>query len=72
MLHKYTWPSRDPNGRVSVASMLDMQAWYVRNKFARVPSPAERLVNLSYIDAAVQKLGPFSVEKTDSRLPGCR
>src|SRR5262249_30420606 len=50
MLHQYTWPARDPNGRVAVASMLDMQAWYVRNKFVGVPAP--RVLDLSYIEAA--------------------
>ncbi len=28
LLYKYPWPARDPNGRINVASMLDMQAWY--------------------------------------------
>jgi len=72
MLHQYTWPARDPNGRVAVASMLDMQAWYVRNKFVSVPSPAGRILDLSYVEAAAQKLGPFVVENPDSKLPGCR
>ncbi len=72
MLHQYTWPARDPNGRVAVASMLDMQAWYVRNKFVSVPSPAARILDLSYVEAAAQKLGPFVVENPDSKLPGCR
>jgi len=30
------------------------------------------LVDTSYIDAAIQKLGPFELENKDSRLPGCR
>src|SRR5262245_48232650 len=72
MLHQYTWPARDPNGRVSIASMLDMHAWYVRNKYVSVASPAERLVNPSFIEAAVQKLGAFEVENKDSKLAGCR
>jgi NitT/TauT family transport system substrate-binding protein len=72
MLHRYTWPSRDPNGRVNVASMLDMQAWYVRNRFVSVESPAARLLDLSYVEAAVQRLKPFVVENAASKLPGCR
>jgi NitT/TauT family transport system substrate-binding protein len=72
MLHQYTWPARDPNGRVSLASMLDMQAWYVDNKFARQPSPTDRLVDPSFIEAAAQKLEPFVVENRDSKLSGCR
>jgi hypothetical protein len=35
MLHQYTCPARDPNGGVAMASMLDMQAWDVRNKVRR-------------------------------------
>jgi len=72
LLHQYTWPARDPNGRVSLASMLDMQAWYVRNKYVSVPSPAQRLADVSFIDAAVQKLGRFELENKASKLPGCR
>src|SRR5262249_16328506 len=33
LLDEYVWPSSDPFGRVNVASMLDMQAWFARNKF---------------------------------------
>jgi hypothetical protein len=72
MLQQYTGPARDPNGRVAVASMLDMQAWYVRNKFVGVPAPAERVLDLSYIEAAIERLPPFAVENADSKLPGCR
>jgi hypothetical protein len=52
--------------------MLDMQAWYVRNKFVGVPAPAERVLDLSYIEAAIERLPPFAVENADSKLPGCR
>lgn len=72
MLHQYTWPARDPNGRVALASMLDMQAWYVRNRYAAVESPATRILDLGFVEAAVRQLGPFAVENADSRLPGCR
>jgi NitT/TauT family transport system substrate-binding protein len=72
LLHKYPWPARSPDGRVNTASMLDIQAWYVKNKLVSKAFPAARLVDSSYIDAAVQKLGPFALEKKDSTLPGCR
>jgi NitT/TauT family transport system substrate-binding protein len=72
LLHKYPWPARSPNGSVNVASMLDIQAWYVKNRLANIAFPAERLVDTSYLDAAVQKLGPFELENKDSKLPGCR
>jgi hypothetical protein len=52
--------------------MLDMQAWYVRNKFVGTPAPAARVLDLSYIEAAAERLLPFVVENADSKLPGCR
>jgi NitT/TauT family transport system substrate-binding protein len=72
LLHKYPWPARSPNGEINTASMLDMQAWYVKNKMSNVQLPAERLVNTSYIQEAVNKLGPFELENKDSKLAGCR
>jgi NitT/TauT family transport system substrate-binding protein len=72
LLHKYPWPARSPDGRVNVASMLDIQDWYVKNKLASKALPADRLVDSSYIEQAKQKLGPFVVENQDSKLPGCR
>src|SRR5215469_5334770 len=72
ILNDYPWPSRSPDGRVNVASVLDMQRWYVANKFSTANLPAERLVDMSYADAAVKKLGPFVPENKASTREGCR
>ncbi|HEY6254739.1 MAG TPA: ABC transporter substrate-binding protein [Xanthobacteraceae bacterium] len=72
LLYKYPWPARDPNGRINVASMLDMQAWYKRNKFGGTDLPAERLADMSYMEYAAGKLGPFELENKASPLAGCR
>ena len=72
ILNKYPWPARDPNGRINTESMLDMQSWYVKNKMSNANFPAERLVQTSYVEEAVKKLGPFELENKDSKLPGCR
>ena len=72
LLHKYPWPARSPDGRINVASMLDIQAWYVKHKLANREFPAERLVDTSYAEHARGRLGPFVLEKADSTLPGCR
>jgi NitT/TauT family transport system substrate-binding protein len=72
LLYQYPWPARDPNGRINVDSMLDMQAWYRQNKFGTVQLPAERLADTSYADYAAAKLGPFVLENKDSKLAGCR
>jgi len=71
VLNKYPWPARDPNGRINTESMLDMQTWYGKNKMSNANFAAERLVNTSYVEEAVKKLGPFELENKDSKLPGC-
>jgi len=72
LLHKYPWPARSPDGLVNVASMLDIQDWYVKQKLANTGFPKERLVDTSFIEHARAKLGPFALENKDSKLPGCR
>ncbi len=72
LLEKYPWPARSPNGKINVASMLDINAWYVTNKMSTQRFPAERVVDPSFIDKAVQTLGPFQLQNKDSKLPGCR
>ncbi|HKN42006.1 MAG TPA: ABC transporter substrate-binding protein [Sphingomicrobium sp.] len=72
LLHKYPWPARSPNGRINIDSMLDMQAWFVKNKMSNSEFPADRVVDKSYVDHAVSKLGPFELENKASTLAGCR
>jgi NitT/TauT family transport system substrate-binding protein len=72
LLNDYPWVARSPNLRVNVASMLDMQEWYVANKFSTAKLPVEKLLDMSYADAAVKKLGPFVLENKESKLEGCR
>ena len=50
--------------------MLDMQAWYTKNKMSNSNFPAERLVQTSYVEEAVEKLGPFELENTASTAQG--
>jgi NitT/TauT family transport system substrate-binding protein len=71
-LEEFPWQSRDPNGRINVASVLDVQDFYLSGKFIGTKLPAERLVDNAYIDNAVQKLGPFELENKDSKARGCR
>jgi len=72
LLEKYPWPARSPNGKINVASMLDINKWYVKSKMSAQEFPADRVINGSFIDNAVAKLGPFEVQNKDSKLPGCR
>jgi NitT/TauT family transport system substrate-binding protein len=72
LLHKYPWPARSPDGQINIASMLDMQAWFLKNKMSNREFPAERVVDTSYVAEARRKLGPFVLENKDSTLAGCR
>jgi len=72
LLHKYPWPARNPDGRVNIASLLDMNDWFVKNKMSNVRFPAERVVDTRYVDYALAKLGPFELENKASPLAGCR
>jgi NitT/TauT family transport system substrate-binding protein len=66
------WPARSPDGKINTLSMLDMQAWYTANKMSNANFPAGRIVDSSFADYAVKKLGPFVLENKASTLPGCR
>ena len=72
LLHKYPWPARSPNGEINIASLLDMNAWFVKNKMSNMQFPPERIVDKSYIEYARSKLGPFVLENKESKLEGCR
>ena len=72
LLQKYPWPARSPNGQINIASMLDIQNWYLKSKMINAKFPAERLMDMSYVEHAIQRLGPFTVENKDSKLSGCR
>jgi NitT/TauT family transport system substrate-binding protein len=72
LLNEYPWVARSPDLRINIASMLDMQDWYVANKFSTAKLPVERLLDMSYADNAVKKLGPFALENKASTLEGCR
>jgi len=72
LLNDYPWVARSPDSRINMASMLDMQDWYVANKFSLAKQPTARLLDTSYADEAIKRLGPFVLENKDSKLPGCR
>ena len=72
LLRKYPWPARSPDGRINVASMLDMQAWFRKSKMSNAEFPPERLVDTSYVEYALHKLHPWELLNKASRLDGCR
>jgi NitT/TauT family transport system substrate-binding protein len=72
VLYQYPWVARNPDGHINVASMLDIQNFFVEERLALAKFPAERLVTSTYVDYANQKLGSFELINKDSKLSGCR
>jgi len=72
MLQNYPWPARSPDGRINVASMLDIQAFFVQEGLSLRNLPAEKLATNAYIEHANRTLGPFVLTNKDSTLTGCR
>lgn len=71
-LDKFPWQARDPNGRFNMASLLDVQDWYLKDGYIKEKLPPEKLVDPSYAEAAAKQLGPFTVANTADKLAGCR
>jgi len=72
LLNKFPWPARNLTGKLNPQSLLDVQDWFLKNKFITAKQPLERLVDYSYADYAQKQLGPFTPENKDSKLAGCR
>jgi NitT/TauT family transport system substrate-binding protein len=66
------WPSRRATGHVDPAAIVDVYEWYKANGFVKGELARDRLVDNRYVEAATAKLGPFVIENSDSKLPGCR
>ena len=49
-----------------------MQKYYIKEGLASKELTVDQLVNNEYVDAAMEKLGPFTVENAASKLDGCR
>jgi NitT/TauT family transport system substrate-binding protein len=66
------WPSRRATGRVEPAAIADVYEWYKANGFVKGEVARDRMVDNRYVDAANAKLGPFVIENSSSKVPGCR
>jgi NitT/TauT family transport system substrate-binding protein len=71
-LEQLPWQSRDVNGKLNIASVLDVQDFYFNGKFIGQKLPIEKIVDHSYVDEAAKKLGPFELENKASTVKGCR
>jgi NitT/TauT family transport system substrate-binding protein len=72
LIHTMPWQARNPNGRFNIASVEDLQAWFLKEKLITRTFPTSRLIDSSYADYAASQLPPFEVVNKDSKLAGCR
>lgn len=72
LLDRMPWQARNPDGRLNLASLLDMQHWFFKAGKIDQELPADRLIDTSYAEAAARELGAFELINKDSKLAGCR
>ncbi|HEY3917549.1 MAG TPA: ABC transporter substrate-binding protein [Stellaceae bacterium] len=71
-LDKFPWQARDPNGRFNMASLADVQDWYLKEGYIKQKLTPAQLVDPSYAEDAAKQLGPFTVTNAADKLAGCR
>jgi NitT/TauT family transport system substrate-binding protein len=71
-LDNMAWQARNPNGRFNVASLMDLQDFFVDENIVKQKFTPEKLVDTDYADYAEKALPPFEVINKASTLKGCR
>jgi NitT/TauT family transport system substrate-binding protein len=72
LLEHMDWQSRDPNGKVSLAALSDIQDFFAREGKLAKKAPEDKLVDPSYAAEAAATFGPFTPKNAESKLEGCR
>lgn len=72
LLDKMPWQARDPNGRVNLASIEDIQELFFGTGMVKKKFSGTRLVDGSFADYVATNLGPFALVNSDSKKAGCR
>ena len=60
MYDRMNWISVNPNGEVFVDSLLDAQDFFMRNGLIQKKFTAEDLLDMRYVNAALQKVGRYT------------
>lgn len=66
------WQARDPDGKVNVASIEDVQNWFIKAGMLTTRVDVNRLVANHFTEVASKELGPFELVNKASPLRGCR
>jgi NitT/TauT family transport system substrate-binding protein len=57
---KVVMPGLDPNGKVNVDSLKADQDYYIATKLQERPADIDKMVDMSFAEAAVRRLGPYT------------
>jgi NitT/TauT family transport system substrate-binding protein len=57
MYDKMQWSYMDPNGEISFDGLRDQQDWYAKNGFVATKANVEAMVDRTFLDYALEKLG---------------
>ena len=71
LIEKIDWTAMDVDGRIPMASIMDIQDFYVKGKLVNVPVPEADLAPPAWVAQARATLPPFKLVH-DDRQPGCR
>jgi len=71
-LDHMAWQARNPNGRFNVASLEDLQDFFLKEGMIKEKFPPGRLVDTDYAAYAEKQLPPFDLINKASPLKGCR
>lgn len=52
LLQRMKWQARDPNGCFNLASLVDLQDWFLRNGMIDGKAPPEQLADPGYAENA--------------------
>ena len=72
LLDKTEWPARSPDGALDLDSVDGVQTFFKQEAIIDKTAPRDRLIDMSFAQAAAKKLGPFQLVNKSSKLQGCR
>ena len=70
--HGYTWGGRSPDGKINPDSLDDIQKWYHSQGAITATQPMDKVLDQSFAQKAVAKLGPYTPSNAASKEAGCR
>jgi NitT/TauT family transport system substrate-binding protein len=71
LIDRIDWGAADPHGRITQASVMDVQDTFLKEKLTRDKVPFERIAPAAWVSQIAAELGPFKPTRDDG-AKGCR